>query len=66
MTRIVGRAVLVARDLPDPAVQIGATLANATIALAEGDAKSAARDAGIAADYYQAHDLVSSEFAAFW
>ena len=56
--------LLAARDLPDPAVRIGATLASARIALAEGDAGSAARDARAAADYYQAHELVSSEFEA--
>ncbi len=56
--------LLAARDLPDPAIRIGATLASARIALAEGDAVSAARDARLAADYYRTHELVSSEFAA--
>jgi CHAT domain-containing protein/tetratricopeptide (TPR) repeat protein len=56
--------LLAARDLPDPVIRIGATLASARIALAQGDAASAARDARIAADYYRTHELVSSEFAA--
>jgi CHAT domain-containing protein/tetratricopeptide (TPR) repeat protein len=56
--------LLATRDLPDPAVRVGATLASARIALAEGDAVSAARDARVAADYYRSHELVSSEFAA--
>jgi len=56
--------LLAAGEMPDPTIRIGATLASARIELAEGDAKSAARDARAAADYYQAHELVSSEFAA--
>jgi CHAT domain-containing protein len=57
-------APLLANDIPDPTIRIGATLASARIALAEGDANSAQRDARIAADYYRTHELVSSEFAA--
>ncbi len=56
--------LLAARDLPDPGIQIGATLASARIALAEGDAARAAREARTAADYYHAHEMVSSEFEA--
>lgn len=56
--------LLAERDLPDPAVRVGATLAGARIALSEGDAARAARDARTAADYYRSHELVSSEFAA--
>jgi len=56
--------LLAARDLPDPAVRAGAILAGAKIALAEGDAAGAARDARVAADFYRSHELVSSEFAA--
>ncbi len=57
-------ALLAERDIVDPVIRVGATLANARIALAEGDAGSAARDARTAAEYYRAHELVSSEFAA--
>lgn len=53
-----------ASGLPDPTIRIGATLANARIALAEGDARSAQRDARIAAEYYRSKELVTSEFAA--
>ncbi len=56
--------LLATRDLPDPAIDIGATFARARVALAEGDAASAMRDARTAADFYRAHELVSSEFAA--
>jgi CHAT domain-containing protein/phosphoglycolate phosphatase-like HAD superfamily hydrolase len=56
--------LLAARDIPEPAVQIGATLASARIALAEGDARSAARDARTAAEYYRSHELTSLEFEA--
>ena len=56
--------LLAAGEMPDPTIRINATLASARIELAEGDAASAARDARTAADYYQAHDLVSSEFTA--
>jgi CHAT domain-containing protein/tetratricopeptide (TPR) repeat protein len=57
-------SLLGARDLPDPNVRVGATLASARIALAEGDAMSALRDASTAAEYYRSHELVSAEFAA--
>jgi len=56
--------VLAARDMIDPTIRIRATLLSARIALAEGNARSAQRDARIAADYYRTHELVSSEFAA--
>ncbi len=56
--------LLAARDMGDPTLRIGAMLASARIALAEGDAKSAQRDARTAAEYFQTHELVSSQFAA--
>jgi CHAT domain-containing protein len=56
--------LLAARDVPDPMTRIGATLASARIALAEGDAAGAARDARSAADYYRSQELVSREFEA--
>jgi len=64
MAKSLTMPLLAEHDLPDPAVHIGATLASARVALAEGDATSAARDARAAAEYFQAHELVSSEFAA--
>lgn len=56
--------LLAARDLPEPAVRAGATLASARLALAEGDFAKAVRDARGAAEYFRAHELVSSEFTA--
>jgi CHAT domain-containing protein/tetratricopeptide (TPR) repeat protein len=57
-------SLLATRDFPDPGVRVGATLASARIALAEGDATAAESNARIAAEYYRGHELVSQEFAA--
>jgi CHAT domain-containing protein len=48
----------------DPTIRINATLASARIALGEGDAASASRDARTAADYYRSQELVAAEFKA--
>jgi CHAT domain-containing protein len=56
--------LLAESDMPDPTIRATASLANARIALAAGDAATAERDARTAADYYRTHELTSSEFAA--
>ena len=63
------------REIPDRAAARGARMPDPTIRIRrharerphsarQGDARSAQRDARIAAEYIQAHELVSSEFAA--